>query len=311
MRVLVTGANGFLGRAVVKTLQWHGYNATAAVRNQKNGCIAIGDINGSTDWQLALADCDTVIHLAARVHQLHDNSDDQLREFRQVNTEGTLRLAHQARDAGIKRMVFISTAKVNGEESERSYTETDVPAPQDAYAISKWEAEEGLKALAYEGRMEIVIIRPPLVYGPGVKGNFKSLVNWIQKGVPLPLGDVNNRRSLIALDNLVDFIILCADRNKSPLAANEVFLISDGVDVSTSELLRSVAHAYDTHARLIAVPEQCLRLAFKLSGKSAAADRLLGSLSLDITKARMILEWQPPVTMDEQLFKMADNVTSS
>lgn len=311
MKVLVTGANGFLGWAMVEALQRHGHHIIKAVRNQKNGCIAVGDIGINTDWQRALKGCDTVIHLAAHVPQINNHSGNQLREFVQVNTEGTIRLAYQARDEGVKRLVFVSTAKVNGEESEWPYHESDIPAPRDAYAISKWKAEQKLRALAHECDMEIVIVRPPLVYGPGVKGNFKSLVKWVQKGVPLPLGAVNNRRSLVALDNLVDFVLLCADRAKSPSAANETFLISDGSDVSTPELLNRIAHAYETHARLVAVPEQWLRLAFKLYGKSAAEGRLLGSLSLDITKARVTLGWQPCVTMDEQLLKMAHDATSS
>lgn len=312
MKILVTGSSGFVGQALTAHLRKCGYTVIGAVRhNPRPEEVMVGEIKEDTDWSFALNGCDAVIHTAALIHQTNNRDENPLTQLRQVNLSGTLQLAHQARAAGIKRLIFISTAKVYGEEGERPYIETDTPSPKDAYAISKWEAEQKLSALSQEDGMEVVIIRPPLVYGPGVKGNFKSLMDWVRKGLPLPLGAIDNRRSLIALDNLVDFITLCADREKSPRAANEIFLISDGVDVSTPELLRRVAHAYDTRAHLISVPERWLRLAFKLTGKSAAADRLLGSLSLDITKAHVMLGWQPSVTIDEQLLKMAGNVTSS
>lgn len=313
MRVLITGANGFIGRAVYTQLGQRGHAVVAAVRRPAGlqGEFVIGEIDAGTDWTASLADCGSVIHLAARVHVMRDTATDPLAAFRAVNTEGTLNLARQAAQAGVRRFVFMSSIKVNGEATpkDRAFSEADVPAPQDAYAQSKWEAEQGLLALARQTGMEVVIIRAPLVYGPGVKGNFASLVRWVQKGVPLPLAAVNNRRSLLALDNLTDFIALCADPALSPQAANEVFLLSDGEDVSTPELLRRVAQAYAVPLRLFAMPTTMIRAAAVLLGKGAAAERLLGSLVVDSSKARQLLGWKPVTSMHAQLQKMASHDT--
>lgn len=307
--VLVTGANGFVGSAVFQHLRNQGWNVRGAVRdNPAHASVKVGDIDGNTNWQLALSDCETVIHLAARTHVMSENAASPLTLYRVVNTDATLNLAAQSAALGVRRFVFISTIKVNGEHG--SFSPDDIPAPQDAYAVSKFEAEQGLFRLGQETGMEIVIIRPPLIYGPGVKGNFAAMIGWIRKGVPLPFGAVHNQRSLVALDNLVDFIALCADREKSPQAANEVFLISDGEDVSTAELLRKVARAYDRQVRLLSMPMSWLSWGARLLGKEAVADRLLGSLLVDSGKAHVLLNWHPVVSIDEQLKKMARNVES-
>lgn len=303
LKMLVTGASGFVGGAVLSRLRADGHEAIAAVRwAPQFGQIHIGNIDADTDWTQALNGCDAVVHAAARVHQMQDHAEDRMAEFRCVNVDGTLNLARQAAAAGVKRFVFISTVKVNGEENDSPYRESDPPRPGDPYALSKWEAEQGLNALA-GGAMEIVIVRPPVVYGPGAKGNFAALLKLACKGAPLPLASIANRRSLVGLDNLVDFIVLSADREASPRAANQVFLISDGEDVSTPALLRKVALACGTSARLLPVPSGWLRLAARLAGKSAEADRLLGSLTVDISKSRDLLGWRPITTMDQQLRK--------
>ena len=247
-----------------------------------------------------MADVATVIHLAARVHVMHDTASDPLAAFREVNLDATLELASQAAAAGARRFVFVSSVKVNGEATApgRAVTERDVPAPQDAYAISKWEAEQGLRQIAASTGMEVVIIRPPLVYGPGVKANFAALMRAVQRGMPLPLGAVQNLRSLVGLDNLVDFIITCA---RHPAAANQTFLVSDGADISTPDLVRAIARASGRPARLLSVPVGLLASLAALLGKRAAVDRLCSSLQLDISKARGLLQWAPPVTLDEGL----------
>lgn len=305
--VLITGASGFIGRAVCARAAREDWTAKAALRKCRDlssdvESVIVGEVNGATDWGQALHDIDVVVHLAARAHVLREKAANPLAEFRRVNTEGTLNLARQAVTANVRRLVYVSSIGVNGNQTtEGPFTELAEPKPHDLYAVSKFEAEQGLMAIAGETGMEVVIIRPPLVYGPGVKGNFARLARWVQKGVPLPFGALRNRRSLLALDNLVSFIALCADPAKSPQAANEVFLVSDGEEVSTAELIRRMARAYGTKAHLIPVPPAWMRFGARLLGKTAAADRLLGSLVIDSSKARALLGWRPVVTMDEQL----------
>ena len=231
---------------------------------------------------------------------MHDTDGDPLAAYRVVNTEGTINLARQAAAAGVRRFVFISSVKVNGEETSpgQPFTEEDEPAPLDPYGISKLEAEQGLRDLATATGMEVVIIRPPLVYGPGVKANFLTMMRWLNKGVPLPFGALDNRRSLVALDNLVDFIITCIDH---PAAAKQTFLVADGEDLSTTELLRRVGRAMGKPVRLIPVPMGLLQAGARLLGKQEMARRLCGSLQVDITKARTLLGWKPPVAVDEGL----------
>ena len=305
MKILVTGANGFLGRCITKELSRYSNEIISVTRSISNDSFAVGEITDNTNWTDVLIGCDVVVHLAARVHQMHDDSLDPLLEFRRVNTDGTLNLARQAMSSGVKRFVFISSIKVNGEESDFPYSEMSEPNPSDAYAISKWEAEQGLNQLAQDGDMEIVIIRPPLIYGPRVKANFASMIKWVKRGLPLPFGSIHNKRSMVAVENLVDFIMLCANRSQSPKAANETFLISDGVDVSTTELLNNVRAAYGVKTPLVPVPEILINFGLKLVGKADLSSRLLGSLTVDISKARNLLGWEPKIDMLTQLRKMA------
>ena len=311
---LVTGATGFVGRLLVGTLLNDGVDIVAAVRKKSDLLpdeakqIEVGDFQAKTDWRVAIKSVSVVVHLAARVHVMQDNVLDPLAEFRKINTFATLNLAKQAAEAGVKRFIFISSIKVNGEMTElnKPFRSDDQFIPDDPYGLSKYEAEQGLLAIAKETGMEVVIIRPPLVYGPGVKANFSAMMKWVNKSVPLPLGAIHNQRSLVALDNLVDFIALCADREKSPKAANQVFLISDGEDVSTTTLLQKVASAFDKKPRLIPVPVELMIFAAKLIGKGDVANRLFGSLQVDSSKARNLLGWKPVITMDEQLKKTAN-----
>jgi nucleoside-diphosphate-sugar epimerase len=309
VKVLVTGAAGFVGRRLCDTLASRGFEVVPTVRGAAaRDEIAVGEIGPETDWRAALAtQPDVVVHLAARVHVMKDDEADPLKSYRAVNVEGSLNLSRQAVAAGVKRLVYLSSIKVNGESNSagRPCKADDTPAPEDPYGISKHEAEQLLRQIATETGMEVVIIRSPLVYGPGVKGNFASLVHWGRKGIPLPLGAVHNKRSLVAVENLVDFIALCADPERSPRAANEVFLISDGEDVSTTELLRKVANAYNVAPRLLPIPVIWIQTVARLLGKRAVADRLLGSLVVDSSKACDLLGWKPVVSMDEQLKKMA------
>lgn len=306
MNILITGASGFVGRRLVERLRPTYPGLTAAVRQSPApGETAVGDIHADTDWSSVLCGRQCVIHTAARVHVMRDETADPLATYRRVNVAATLNLARQAAAAGVKRFIFLSSIKVNGEQTclGRPFTADDTPAPEDAYGISKWEAEQGLQQLAAETGMELVIIRPPLVYGPGVKGNFASMIKLVAKGLPLPLGAVHNQRSLVALDNLVDLIITCIDH---PAAANQVFLAGDGQDLSTTELLRGVALAMGRPSRLIPVPPFLLMLGATLLGKKAVAQRLLGSLQVDISKNRERLGWVPPLAPADGLRQCLD-----
>lgn len=308
--ILVTGANGFVGRAICAELARRQYAVRSVVRGHRvsdsvsgaelSDRIQLGDIGPATDWSGALAEAKAVVHLAARVHVMRDSSVDPLAAFRAVNVAGTLNLARQAAAAGVQRFLFMSSVKVNGECTQpgQAFTEADAPAPQDAYGVSKHEAELGLRQIAGESGMEVVIIRPPLVYGPGVKANFAALMRAVQGGWPLPLGAVHNRRSLVALDNLVDFIVTCLTH---PQAANQTFLVSDGNDLSTPELVRGLARVAGVPARLLPVPVWALRAGTSLLGKGDAMQRLCGNLQVDISRARSLLGWAPPVSVDEGL----------
>jgi len=260
----------------------------------------VGEINVATGWGSALRDVNVIVHLAARVHVMHDTATDPLTAFRTVNVGGTLNLARQAAAAGVKRFVFISSVKVNGESTPpgRAFTEADAPNPQDAYGQSKHEAEQGLRQLSADTGIEVVIIRPPLVYGPGVKANFAALMRAVQRGWPLPLGAVHNQRSLVALDNLVDFIVTCITH---PQAANQTFLVSDGQDLSSTELVRGMAQAAGVPARLLPVPVWALQAGASLLGKGDAVQRLCRNLQVDTSKARSLLGWAPPVSVEEGL----------
>lgn len=312
--ILLTGATGFVGQAILgRLLENELHNVTVALRSADgfDRCVAhvVGDFSYATDWSAALFNQQVVIHAAARAHVMKDDVFDALAAYRRVNVDGTLNLARQAAVAGVKRFIFISSIKVNGEQThlDKPFTADDTPVPEDAYGISKWEAEQSLKELASETGMDVVIIRPPLVYGPGVKGNFASMIKLVSKGLPLPLGAIHNQRSLVGLDNLVDLIITCIDH---PAAANQIFLAGDGHDLTTTELLRSVARAMGKPSWLIPVPETLLVLGVTLLGKKAVAQRLLGSLQVDISKARDLLGWEPPISVEEGLrrcFQSQDN----
>jgi nucleoside-diphosphate-sugar epimerase len=286
LSMLITGGTGFVGKALVKRL------SALPVR--------LATRADSAGWEKVLVGINTVVHLAARVHVMQDTEADPLTSFRAVNVDGTLNLACQAAAAGVNRFVFISSVKVNGEftPSGSAFTEADAPNPQDAYSQSKHEAEQGLRQLSVDTGMEVVIIRPPLVYGPGVKANFAALMRAVQRGWPLPLGAVHNQRSLVALDNLVDLIITCITH---PQAANQTFLVSDGQDLSTTELVRGMAQAAGVPARLLPVPVWALQAGASLLGKGDAVQRLCGNLQVDTSKARSLLGWVPPVSVEEGL----------
>ncbi|MEO3879133.1 UDP-glucose 4-epimerase family protein [Rheinheimera fenheensis] len=297
--VLLTGGSGFVGAALLQRLS--GLNITAVGRTQPDNACGLffnSDISSNSDYSAVLAGIKVVIHCAARVHMMDESSSDPLAAFREVNTFGTLNLARQAAAAGVKRFIFLSSIKVNGESTlvDKPFKYDDVAKPEDAYGISKAEAEAGLRQIAAETGMEVVIIRPPLVYGRGAKANFAAMLKLAQKNLPLPLGAIHNKRSLVALDNLVDLIVTCIEH---PKADNQTFLVSDDRDVSTTELLKLMTRAAGKKPWLIPVPISWLKLAGKLTGKQAVIDRLCGNLQVDITHTKQTLGWTPPVTVEE------------
>lgn len=305
MNILITGSTGFVGHRLFESISNRSeYQVYVAVRDtcsiRGHSSFLISSLDSYTDWTAALSGISVVIHSAARVHIMKDEVSDPLSEYRRVNVDGTLNLARQAASSGVKRFIFISSIKVNGDQTPlgQPFTADDTPAPEDAYGISKWEAEQGLLQLAAETSMEVVIIRPPLVYGRGVKGNFSSMIKLVSKGLPLPFGSIHNQRSLVALDNLVDLIIVCIDH---PAAANQIFLAGDGHDLSTAELLQGVARAMSVPSMLFPVPICILQSVFMVLGKKRLAQRIIGSLQVDISKTRDLLGWTPPVTVDEGL----------
>lgn len=304
---LITGASGFIGGHLARSLTqppqpWQLRLVGRSAANLPDGAGAthhtIRAIDGSTDWSRLLPGVDVVVHAAARVHVLHDTAPDALAQYRRTNTEGTLRLAEQAAAAGVKRLVFLSTIGIHGAGQDRPYQEDDAPAPHSPYAQSKLEAERGLLALAARTRLEVVLIRPPLVYGPQAPGNFARLAALVRRGLPLPLGSVRNLRSLVSVANLVDFIQCCMAH---PAAANQAFLVSDGHDLSTPELIRRMAAALHQSARLLPVPPTLLRWGAACVGKQALLQQLTGTLQADIHKARTLLGWAPPHTADAAL----------
>jgi nucleoside-diphosphate-sugar epimerase len=306
MRVLVTGSTGFVGRALMPALLFRGHKPTEAVRRLKekpdgrSSSFVIGNIDGNTNWTNALTGVGCVVHLAARVHIMRDSADDPLAEFRRVNTEGTLHLARQAAEAGVRRFIFLSTIGVNGNSTlhGKVFAPTDTPSPHDPYSLSKYEAEIGLHSIARSTGMEVVIIRPPLVYGANAPGNFGKLTRLVAKSLPLPLGSINNRRSFVGIDNLVDFIVTCLEH---PAAANETLMVSDGEDLSTPDLIRRMARAMNRPARLLPAPVWALKAGALLLGKGDAVQRLCGNLQVDISKSCTLLGWNPPISVDEGL----------
>lgn len=306
MKIFVTGATGFVGHFLCGRLLKDGHAVRGTLLESESPSslpegvepVMIEPLGPDTPWQQALAGVDTIIHLAARVHIMDDKAADPLTEFRKVNVEGTARLAREAAKAGVKRFVFISSIKVNGEESSVPYTPASPPNPTAPYGISKWEAEQALRTIEAETGLEVVVIRPTLVYGPGVKANFLKMMQTVQRGIPLPFASIQNKRSLIYVGNLVDALATCAIH---PAAAGQTYLVSDGDDVSTPELIRSTASALGVPARLLPFPMSLMKLAGKLTGKSGAVNRLTGSLTVDSSKIRQELGWKPPFTMEQGL----------
>lgn len=310
MKLLITGATGFVGHFLCDRLLDQGFSvrgtllASEVVSSLVSGVesVTVDPLGADTQWGHALESVDTIIHLAARVHIMDDPSSDPLTEFRRVNVEGTAQLAREAAKAGVRRLVFISSIKVNGEENVTPYTPDSTSNPSDPYGISKWEAEQALRKIEAETGLEVVVVRPTLVYGPGVKANFLNMMKVISLGIPLPLASITNRRSLIYVGNLVDALATCAVH---PKAAGNTYLVSDCEDVSTPELIRYTAKALGAPARLFPVPVSLMKLAGKLAGKSSAVNRLTGSLTVNSSKIRQELGWKPPFTMEDGLRETA------
>lgn len=310
-KVLITGASGFVGRALCESLVACGAEVTGAIRGSKASAVAttgtrtvwVGNVDSRTEWMRAVNGIDCVVHLAARVHVRRQVADKAYGEFREVNVAGSEQLAREAANAGVQRLVYVSTIKVNGEyTTDRPFSSSDAPHPVDAYAHSKREAESALAEIGRQTGMEIVVIRPPLVYGPGVKGNFLSMLRAIRAGVPLPLASCTNSRSLLGLTNFVDLLILCI---RHPAAAGQTFLAADGEDLSTPELVKRLALALGKRARLFSVPRPLLRVASRLVGKPELYDRLCASLQVDISQARRTLGWTPSLSVDAELMRTA------
>ena len=310
LNIMITGANGFVGRRLLTYLDATGHKTRAVVRRPSvtvdvpGDSTVVGAIDADTDWQKAVAGVDVVVHLAARVHVMRETEADPLEAFRRVNLEGTVALANAAVKAGVKRLIYISSIKVNGEATYgQPFTPQQAVDPQEPYARSKWEAEQALQKISKESGLEVVIIRPPLVYGPGVKANFLSLLKLANKGVPLPLGGIKNRRTMVALENLVDLIKACCEH---PAAAGQVFLAADDESVSTGELVGRIYHALGRPSRVFYFPPALLALLARLVHKQAIWHRLAGSLEVDNSDAKAVLGWQPVVSMDEQLQRVAE-----
>jgi nucleoside-diphosphate-sugar epimerase len=304
--VLVTGANGFIGRALCDVLAASGRGVRKAVRMPVPGlpdAVAVGDIGPNTDWRTALEGVSGVVHLAARTHVLRETATDPLAKYRQVNVSGTERLARSAAAGGVRRLVFVSSVKVNGERTEeRPFTEDGAPRPEDAYGVSKWEAEQALSRIAAETGLEVVVLRPPLVYGPGVKGNFLRIMSLVARGMPLPLGAIDNRRSFIYAGNLAGAIVQALD---APQATGRTYLVSDGEDVSTPELVRGIARALGVKPRLPSFPLAALGLVATLAGRRAEFARLTGSLQVDSSRIRRELGWEPRCSLARGLEETA------
>lgn len=308
--VAITGATGFVGRSLCRAMLENDWKVRGVIRSEKHGAdlpadvetVRVPSIGPDTDWSRALNGVDAVVHLAARVHVMNETAADPITEFREVNVHGSERLARMAAQAGVRRFVFISSVKVNGEGGDITYTEKGPPAPEDAYGISKLEAELVLQKIAAGTGLEVVILRPPLIYGPGVKANFLRMVEVVERGFPIPLASIHNHRSFIYLENMVHAIVTCVEH---PDAAGQTYLVSDGHDVSTPELIRGIAAALGRPARLFPFPASLLKFTGRLSGNSAAVDRLIGSLTVNISKIERELGWKPPCTIEQGIKETA------
>jgi len=316
-KILVTGATGFLGSALIKHFDTLPETSVVAPLRSLDRKLPdtveatyISNINRATNWTQSLSGVNVIVHSAARVHVMHESLARSLEKFREINVEGTLNLARQAIQAGVKRFIFISSIKVNGESTAagHAFSADDNPNPSDPYAISKYEAEQQLMQLAKKGAIEVVIIRPVLIYGAGVGANFQQMMRWLIKGIPLPFGAVNNQRSLVSLENVVDLINTCIDH---PRAANHIFLASDDSDVSTTQLMRRLVKHLGVDTWLVPVPPGLLMFLAGLLGRRAVAQRLLGSLRVDIQKNKEVLGWRPPVSLDEALKLTAQHFLES
>jgi len=309
MKVMVTGAGGFIGQKlcsvpedsefeIVPVFRTHQPNRGKGIRN----AVVSNIVDASTDWTNELIDVEVVVHLAARVHVMHGGEAGDLARFREINVEGTRNLAEQAAESGVKRLIYLSSIKVNGEQTNNQpFSADQAPNPEDSYAISKMEAEEALRKIQKTTNMEVVIIRPPLVYGPGVKGNLLALVNMIKKGIPLPLSTVDNRRDLVSIYNLCDLIRVCI---RHPAAPGNTFLVSDNESISTNELIRYIAKGLNRHARFFPVPIWALKYLAGLFGKKAKVEKLIGNLQIDMSSTQQVLNWNPPLTVAESFRKM-------
>ena len=307
--IAVSGANGFVGKALCDQLQSQGFVVRRLVRTlsgSHDNEFEVGDINAETDWSTPLAGVTTIVHCAARTHVMNDSAKNSLKIYQTVNVDGTRCLAENAARLGVQRLVFLSSVKVNGEQTSspseqqtcNGFSVFDDPDPQDSYGITKLEAEQTLWRESLRSGLKVVIIRAPLVYGPGVKGNFLRLIRIVQQGWPLPFSLVNNRRSLVALDNLLNLLVICI---KHPSAPGQTFLVSDGEDISTPELIRGLAKVMNVPARLFPVPPFFLQLGGSLFGRRKEIDRLIGTLQVDISHTRKVLEWSPPILLEEGL----------
>ncbi|MBU2621778.1 MAG: SDR family oxidoreductase [Proteobacteria bacterium] len=310
MNILITGANGFIGQVLCDELLRQGHSVRGALRSSNSvieniEAVIVGSIDGETDWTDALRGVDIVIHLAARVHVMEETAANPLAEYLKVNLHGTANLAKQAAVAGVKRFVYVSSIKVNGEHTNEGqpFSESDNPQPQDDYAISKWKAEQALMKISQETGLEVVIVRPPLVYGPSVKANFLNLISLIHHGIPLPFGSIRNKRSFLYAGNLVDALITCATH---PAAAGQTFLVSDGEDISTSELVGQLADCMAKRKRLLKCPVWFLNMASSVIGKASSMERLLGNLQIDNSTICKKLGWKPRFTLRQGLQSTVD-----
>lgn len=308
--IAVTGADGFIGSALCDVLHDAGHTVRRAMRSTPRAAAVqpgiedweVGEINAGTDWSGAFSGVECVVHLAGRTHRLRERAMEALSEYRRINVEGSRRLAEQAAAAGVRRLVFLSSIKVNGERADRPFTEDDAPRPEDAYGVSKWEAEQALASIAGRTSLEVTVLRPPLVYGPGVRGNFLRLLQLLAHEAPLPLASIDNRRSLIYVGNLVATILAAIT---APQAAGRTYLVSDGEDASTPELVRNLAHELGVQARLFRCPLPVLEAAAALFGRSRDLERLAGSLQVDASRIRRELAWRPPYTLAQGLARTA------